>query len=277
MITHTGRIGVAGCGTMGLPMARNLLSAGFDTWGYDVRQKSEFGEFAHRMIDDPAEFSNQVDILISVVRDWQQTQDVCFDEQAIFASALYPKTLIISSTLSPRILEPLKKRLPDDVDLIDAPMSGAPFRAKNGSLTFMIGGSAESAAQLAPVFNAMGENIHHLGPSGAGMTCKVVNNFVAASSVVAVRRALKSAAALGVGSQTIREIMRTSSGGTWFGDNYDNIDWAGEGYDPSNTIGILEKDMGAYLDALEALPNHDTRNFERAVMDSLRNMETVLE
>jgi 3-hydroxyisobutyrate dehydrogenase-like beta-hydroxyacid dehydrogenase len=277
-VTALGKsIGIAGCGAMGLPMAQNLLNAGYDVWGYDVRPVSEFGEFEHRMISDPAVFADRVEIVFSVVRDWRQTQDLCFDNQAVFVGANHPGTLIISSTLSPRVLSSLSKRIPDDVVIVDAPMSGAPYRAQNASLTFMVGGADDTVEELTPAFNVMGEEVHHLGPLGAGMACKVVNNFVAASSVVAVRHALKSASALGIDQKTILQIMRTSSGGTWFGDNFGDIDWAGEGYEPSNTIGILDKDMAAYLDALEALPGRDITTFEQAVIDGLRTMEVISE
>ena len=70
-------IGMAGCGNMGLPMAKQLQKAGLEVFGFDVRPLPEFGDFQDRMIEDPNEFSDRVDIVFSVVRDWQQTQDLC--------------------------------------------------------------------------------------------------------------------------------------------------------------------------------------------------------
>ena len=260
---------------MGLPMARRLHRAGIEVWGFDVRPRSDFGDFASRMIEDPAQFAKRVDTVISVVRDWRQTEDLCFDDQAIFSQASCPRTLVVSSTLSPGILGPLRERLPGTVALLDAPMSGTIFRAVDGTLTFMVGGEADDVRALTPAFEAMGRHIHHLGPCGAGLTCKVVNNFVASSSVVAVRRALQAAGALGVDRSTLLGVMRSSSGGTWFGDNFDDIDWAFEGYDPANTMGILEKDMTAFLDAVSALPGYTPGGFEDAIINNLRNMERL--
>lgn len=272
-----GVIGVAGCGNMGLPMARRLHQGGFDIWGFDVRPLSEFGDFQDRMIEDPGAFADRVDTVISVVRDWHQTEDLCFDDQAVFNHANAPRTLIVSSTLSPGILAPLKNRLGDGTVLLDAPMSGAPYRAADGTLTFMVGGEAEDVNALTPAFKAMGRDIHHLGACGAGFTCKVVNNFVASSSVVAVRRALKAAKALGVDQKTMLDVMRSSSGGSWFGDNFDDIDWAHEGYDPANTMGILEKDMSSFLDAMSGVPDYEQGSFEDAILDNLRKMEKLFE
>jgi len=274
-VAETRVFGMAGCGAMGLPMAERLHDAGFEVWGFDVRPVAEFGTFAPRMIADPAEFAARVDCVFSVVRDRRQTMDLCFDQQAIFSVESPPDTLVLCSTLSPRVIPEVARKLPVGTDLLDAPMSGAPHRARNGTLTFMVGGDTASVGALARLFEAMGERIHHLGERGAGMTVKVINNFVATSSVVAVRRAMGAAAALGVERDTLLDVMRTSSGGTWYGDHFDDIDWAREGYDPENTMGILEKDMASFLDALEATDGLAAGPFEDAVLQSIRRTEPI--
>jgi 3-hydroxyisobutyrate dehydrogenase-like beta-hydroxyacid dehydrogenase len=118
----------------------------------------------------------------------------------------------------------------------------------------------------------MGNAVHHLGGIGAGMTVKVVNNFVAASSVVAVRHALAAALALGVEPDRLTQVMAQSSGATWFGDNLAAIDWSGEGYDPDNTIGILEKDVNSFLDALRDLPEFEGGELAETVIGNLRKL-----
>ncbi len=273
MTREAGVIGVAGCGAMGLPMARRLHAAGFDTWGFDVRPRAEFGDFAMRMIEDAVEFAARCDTVISVVRDRAQTMDLCFDVQAVFARAAAPRRLVVCSTLSPRVLPELAARLPAGTELLDAPMSGAPYRAADGTLTFMVGGDPGEIARTRPLLEAMGDTIHHLGARGAGLTCKVVNNFVAASSVVVVRQALAAAASLGVPEATLLEVMRTSSGATWYGDNIEHIAWAREGYHAANTIGILEKDVGAFVDALGGMD--PPRPLVTAVLAALRDLEPL--
>ncbi|MCK5620876.1 MAG: hypothetical protein KAJ11_01200, partial [Alphaproteobacteria bacterium] len=80
-------VGIAGCGAMGLPMARSLLAAEFGVYGFDVRPVREFGDFEGRMIADPAEFAARCPTVISVVRDIPQTLELCFGQQALFANA----------------------------------------------------------------------------------------------------------------------------------------------------------------------------------------------
>ncbi len=268
-------IGIAGCGSMGLPMARQLLAAGQDVWGYDVRPTKEFGDFQSRMISNPIEFGTKVDILISVVRDYQQTLDLCFDDQAVFTLPNYPTTFVCSSTLSPRLLPDILARLPQNVAMVDAAMSGAPARAENGTLTFMVGGEFGAVECLTPLFKIMGSEVNHLGGMGSGMTCKVINNFVAITGVAAVRKAIIAARALGMDAKTVLDIMKTSSGSTWYGDNIDQISWAREGYDPSNTIGIIEKDMISFLDAVTSNTDVEIKDFAASVLEIVRSMEPL--
>lgn len=268
-------IGVAGCGAMGLPMAENLLAGGFDVWGFDVHTVDASDILKNRMIGDAAAFAGKVSTVISVVRDIAETNALLFDDQAILMGEDRPTTLVLSSTLSPRFIRDITARVPANVTVIDAPMSGAPYRARDASLTFMVGGDADDVQVLMPAFEAMGEQVHHLGPVGAGAACKVANNLCAAAGVVAVRRALKAAEGYGIDAVKLLDVMRTSSGATWYGDNLQKIDWAGEGYDPANTMGILEKDVKSFVDALEGLDSMDAGPFEDAVIEEIRRMEPL--
>ncbi|MBL6931438.1 MAG: NAD(P)-dependent oxidoreductase [Rhodospirillales bacterium] len=244
-------VGVAGCGAMGLPMARALARAGFTVKGFDVRPVEEFADFQQHMMASPDDFSENVDIVISVVRDQRQTLDLFFDEQAIFNNPDYPKVCLLASTVSPLFITEVAARLPANVQFFEIPMSGAPIAAEEERLSFMIGADEETAAPFRPLLEAMGRDLHFLGGLTKGMACKVLNNFVAASSVVAVRQVLSEARKLQVTPDQLLAVMKSSSGGTWFGNNFDVISWANEDYDVSNTIGIIEKDVNSLLDALE--------------------------
>lgn len=248
-----GPVGVAGCGQMGLPMARALAAAGFEVWGHDVRPAAEFGDFAPRMLDADA-FAARCRVVLSVVRDVPQTEALLFGAQALLRAGGAVETLLICSTVSPRWLATLPERVRAGISLVDAPMSGAPVAAEERRLSFMLGGAQADLDRLAPLFAAMGRVNHQMGAFGAGMTAKVLNNFVAASSVVAVRQALGWADALGVERARLMALMHDSSGQTWFGSQFDRIAFARQGFDPANTIGIIAKDVRACLDAVGADP-----------------------
>ncbi len=132
----------------------------------------------------------------------------------------------------------------------------------------MLGGSDEKLDQLMPLFNAMGSKHFRLGVFGRGMLAKTLNNTVAATSVVAVRRALADAARAGMDAQTLLQVMSASSGSTWFGDAFSSISFARENYSPDNTIGIIEKDVLCAQDGL----HRKTDAFDVALLEALRSL-----
>ena len=269
-------IGIAGCGAMGLPMAQRLADAGYEVWGHDVRPASEFDGFASRMVADAVEFSGRCNIVISVVRDAAQTRALLFgDSQSIVKGLQTSDVLVISSTLSPRFVRDLSEELPEGLALIDAPMSGAPYRARSGTLSFMLGGPDDVLERLTPLFKVMGGDIFRMGPASMGMTAKVLNNYCAATSVVATHRVLGMARALELDQRMLLKVMKVSSGSNWFADGINQIDWASEGYSTSNTIGIVEKDVESALDAVSEHPAVAHALLDDALLASLRALESL--
>jgi len=236
----THKIGVAGCGRMGLPMLQNLQAAGFHAVGYDVRDVG-----VETNIDA---FADGLATLITVVRDAAETDALLFDDQALVTRAQDLQTIIISSTLSPRYVADLKSKIPESVTLIDAPMSGAQVRAQAGTLAFMVGGTDADIAAHAPIFACLGSDIHHMGAYGAGMTAKVLNNLLAASSTAMTRLVLDWADTQGLDEQKLLTLIDTASGQNWLASGFNDIEFARDGYSTDNTIGILEKDVAAALD-----------------------------
>lgn len=250
---------------MGRPMAEALARAGYDPRGYDVKPANTFSEFAPKM-RSLADFCDGLQILISVVRDIPQTEDVLFGAQNIVENAPDLSHIVISSTLSPRYVRELRSRIPAEIALIDAPMSGAAIAAKEARLSFMLGGEPETLNQLEPMFSAMGTHLHRTGPFGTGMAVKVLNNLVAASSVVTTRLALDWADAQGIDEETLLKVMRDSSGQTWFGSNFSTIEFARDGLTADNSIGILKKDLES---ALDAAPGHSDTTLPRALIEAI--------
>lgn len=252
-------IGVAGCGRMGAGMFANLRAAGFNARGYDVRPIAGVS-------NDIDRFCDGLTTLITVVRDAEETDDVLFKDQAIVSRAETLKTIIISSTLSPRYVKDLRAQVPDHIALIDAPMSGAQIRAEAGTLTFMTGGETAAVIRL---LQAMGSEIHHMGSYGTGMTAKVLNNLLAASNTAMTRLVLDWADASGVDEDKLLALIHTASGQNWLASGFNDIEFARDGYTPNNTIGILVKDVAA---ALDIAPDKNTA-LPQAVQTAIRNLK----
>ena len=267
-------IGIAGCGTMGLPMLEVLLKNNINAFGYDIISKESFSSLENNFISSKKDFFQKVDVIFSVVRDINQTKELCEGKNGLF-QLNSPKTLIISSTLSPAFLNDFFQNAPENITMIEAPMSGAPMKAKDATLTFMVGAEKNQYENILPILNILGEKIHHIGKFGSGMSVKVLNNFVASCSVVAVRHVLSEAKYLNISSEQLLEILNCSSGKTWFSENLENIDWAKESYTKENTIGILEKDVNSFLDGLENSESETSLallNFQKSLLNSLRNI-----
>ena len=259
---------LTGAGAMGLPMALALHDNGFNVHCFDTMPSDALKECDLPFVEDPKDII--ADVVLIVVRDDAEVNAVCFDDQALFATPehSYPRTCILSSTVSVASVMKLRERLPDDVALIDALMSGAPLAASNRSLSFMLGGTANDINRMMPLFKAMGTHQFHLGPLGHGMQVKTLNNTVAAATVVAVRRVLADAIREGVDTRKLLEVLSASSGATWYGDHFDDISWARETYAKSNTIGILEKDVQCALDGL----SRDVDEYDRVLLECLRTL-----
>ena len=267
-------IGIAGCGTMGLPMLEVLLKNKVKAIGYDVRPQEDFLSLKENFVSSKRFFFENTDVIFSLVRDINQTLELCEGSDGLF-NLNSSKTLIICSTLSPAFLNDFIKKAPENIEIIEAPMSGAPMRAKEASLTFMVGSTKNQFETISPILNILGKTIHHIGKFGSGMSVKVLNNFVASCSVVAVRHVLSEAKNLNISPDQLLEILNCSSGKTWFSENLHSIDWSKESYNKENTIGILEKDVNSYLDGLQDAgteTNEAMQNFQKALLKGLQNI-----
>jgi len=255
---------------MGLPMAKALEDASIATVGFDVRRSNDFGgvpmEFA------PDIFARDLTALFTVVRDEAQTDALLFEDQKVLDHAHALEYLVVCSTLSPQYVQDMRARVPHHIHLVDAPMSGAAIAAHEARLSFMIGGEAEIIDELMLHFAAMGNSFHLMGDLGAGMTAKVLNNLVAAASTVATRTALSWAAENGLSQTALLDVMRKSSGQTWFGSNFDDLEFSKDGYSDQNSIGILAKDVAA---AFTAAPKGASTKLTDALIETIRDLEPL--
>ena len=268
------KIGLAGCGNMGLPMLNSLVKKNIDAQGYDIENKKSLSALGGNFEGCKKRFLADRKILISVVRDAEDTLELCQGKDGLFEQQS-SKILIISSTLSPRFLIDLKSKAPKNIIVIDAPMSGATIAAKEAKLTFMVGCEKKLFVYIAPLLGLMGNQINRIGNYGAGMMVKVLNNFIAASSVVSVRHVLHQAQKFELDIEALFKTIDTSSGQTWFGTNRRNIEWFKEPFENNNTMGILTKDVLAYVDAFENEIDKDNfvnGGLSKSILKALRNM-----
>ena len=268
------KIGLAGCGNMGLPMLNALLSKNIDAKGYDIEKKKSLLSLGKDFVSSKKKFLDDRNIIISVVRDASDTAELCQGNNGLFEQQS-SKVLIIASTLSPKFLLDLKRKAPKNITVIDAPMSGATIAANEATLTFMVGCEKVLFNYIEPLLGLMGTRINHIGNFGSGMMVKVLNNFIAASSVVSVRHVLHQAQKFELDIDALFKTIDTSSGQTWFGTNRADIEWFKENFENDNTMGILKKDVEAYVDAFENEPDLDnfvSGELSASIIKAINNM-----
>ena len=268
------KIGLAGCGNMGLPMLNAMLSKNIDAKGYDIEKKKSLLSLGKDFVSSKKKFLDDRNIIISVVRDASDTTELCRGNNGLFEQQS-SKVLIIASTLSPKFVMDLKSKAPKNITIIDAPMSGATIAAHEARLTFMVGCEKVFFNYIEPILGLMGTRINHIGNYGSGMMVKVLNNFIAASSVVSVRHVLHQAQKFELDIDALFKTIDTSSGQTWFGTNREDIEWFKENFENDNTMGILTKDVLAYVDAFENEDDKDNfvnGELSKSILKALKNM-----
>ncbi len=165
----------------------------------------------------------RVDAVLIVVNNREQVHEVILGPEGLvaFQNDLPLPLLVVMSTLSPEDIQSLSDRLaPHSARLLDAPISGGPFLAELGKLAVMVGGAEEAFSLARPVFEALGEQVFHVGPLGSGMAMKLVNNMVGLASMLVVPEAIALGIRSGLDVDRIVEVLNAGSGKTFLTENW---------------------------------------------------------
>ncbi len=268
-------IGIAGCGEMGYPMLKMLLQNNINATGHDIKASENFKDLGEKYIPSKSDFFLKNNVVLSIVRDTKETEDLLIKNNALLSKKNV--TILICSTLPITYIKKLKKNLPENFRLIDTPMSGSTIKAQEGTLTFMVGGKNDEVQYVMPLLNILGKNILHVGDFGKGMSVKLLNNFIAASSVLATRNVLAQINDFGLTKKQLLDVVKCSTGDNWFAQNYDNLNWSKENFEKKNTMGILEKDLLSYIESKSKNNiNSAIDEYENSVVNGIKNIPKVI-
>ena len=183
----TTRIAFIGLGIMGLPMATNLVKAGYDVRAYNRSQRSFEGTLATSV----AEAVDGADVIITMLPDSPDVAAVVLGNDGVLASAAKGALLIDMSSIAPATAREVATAAADvGVRALDAPVSGGEQGAIDGSLSIMVGGAAEDFEAARPVLEVLGATVVRVGPSGSGQTVKAANQLIVAGTIELVAEAL---------------------------------------------------------------------------------------
>ena len=268
-------IGIAGCGEMGHPMLKMLLQNNINATGHDIKASENFKDFGEKYIPSKSDFFLKNNVVLSIVRDTKETEDLLIKNNTLLSKKHI--TILTCSTLPITYIKKLKENLPEHFTLIDTPMSGSTIKAQEGTLTFMVGGKNDEVQYVMPLLNILGDNIIHIGDFGKGMSVKLLNNFIAASSVLATRNVLAQINDFGLTKKQLLDVVKCSTGDNWFAQNYDNLNWSKENFEKKNTMGILEKDLLSYIESKSKKNTNSTLDdYENSIVNGIKNIPKVI-
>jgi 3-hydroxyisobutyrate dehydrogenase len=206
------RVAFIGLGTMGLPMARNLVEAGHELVAVDV-DPARAALLGAPVSATPGEAAAICDVALLSLPSPAAVEDVVFGSTGLRAGARPGFAVVDMSTGPPAVARSLAAELGrDGIDALDAPVSGGPRGAEGGSLTVMVGGSLEAFEAMRPLLEALGSLVVHVGPAGAGQVAKLCNNLIAGTTMVAIAEACAVAEHEGIDPAILYRLLTSSTG-----------------------------------------------------------------
>ncbi len=206
----TDKVGFIGTGIMGLPMALNLMRAGYPVWVFARTEEKAMPliQAGATLCGSPRQVTEHADVVITIVGDTPDVEQIVLGDQGVIEAAAPGKVLVDMTTSSAASTRDLATRLAEKgMDMLDAPVSGGDIGAREGTLSIMVGGDAAVFHRVQPLLAAMGENIVLVGDHGAGQVAKACNQLLVAQHMYATAEALLLAKAAGVDPGRVREAL----------------------------------------------------------------------
>ena len=246
-------IGFIGLGIMGMPMARNLIRAGFKVTVYN-RNKSKAEQLANegvRRADSLKELAETSSIVITIVSDTPDVESIILGKTGLIVYIKTGSVIIDMSTISPQVTREIARRLGEkNVHMLDAPVSGGEQGAIDGTLSIMVGGEAEILERCRSVFEVMGENIVHVGTNGMGQTVKLINQILVAGTLNAVAEALVFARSQDVDLIQAIDAVKGGAAGSWQLSNLAPRIIERD-FQPGFMVDLIQKDLRLVMEATE--------------------------
>jgi len=244
------KIGYIGLGIMGKPMARNIMKA-----GYEMVVHNRSRESVHELVSEgaieahsPAEVAAQVDVIFTNLPDSPDVELVALGENGIIQGTHEGLIYIDNSTIKPATARRVGGKLAEKgVTMLDAPVSGGDIGAINGTLTIMVGDSAEALEKVMPILQAIGETITHVGGLGDGQIAKAANQIMVAAQMVAMGELLILAQKAGADPEKVVQAIRGGAAGCWTLDNKPHHLFAGN-REPGFKAYMQAKDLSIVMD-----------------------------
>jgi 3-hydroxyisobutyrate dehydrogenase len=202
------KVGFIGLGNIGKPMAKNLLGQPFGAMVYDVFAPAceEFAA-AGAEIATPADMAAQCDVIGVCVRDDKDVENVLCGADGILKKPRPGLIVAIHSTVRPQTIQRLAAlAAQQQVDVIDAPVTGGAGGAEKRALCYMVGGDEATVQRARLLFDTSAKEVIHAGPLGCGMTLKLCNNMMTYAKFTCGYEAMRLARESGLAPELLKKV-----------------------------------------------------------------------
>jgi 3-hydroxyisobutyrate dehydrogenase len=259
------KIAVLGLGIMGSGMARELVNKGFEVrvWNRNAAKAAPLVAAGARAGSTPADAVRDVDLALAMLADDDASRAVWLGAGGALDAMKPGAVAMESSTLTVEWVRELAREAGHrGVEFLDAPVTGTKMHAESGTLSFLVGGAAETLERVRPALAAMSGSIAHLGPSGSGALLKLINNFMCGVQVASLAEALGMAERSGLDVRQVAAMLGAGAPGSplvrMIGQRM--IDRA---YEPNFFVPLMAKDL-AYAQREFARAGIDLKSAEIA-------------
>jgi L-threonate 2-dehydrogenase len=248
-------VGIVGVGNMGGGMALNLLARGWPVHVYDLDtvktlNLESFGAFSSA---NGSQLAMDSEAVIVCVVDAEQTVDVLFGPHGVAAAMRPGRAVLLCPTIAPLDVERFAARLAErGLNTIDAPMSGGPARAREGSMSLMVACADAIFEANRALIEALSSKVFRISERpGDGARTKLVNNLLAGINLVGAAEVLAMAERLGLDLATTLDVIEQSSGQSWIGSDRMRRALLDD-YAPRAHVSLLEKDTRLAVEAAKS-------------------------
>lgn len=242
------RVGIVGLGDMGIGMAKNILAAGFDLTGFDLRAErlDMLTALGGKAVPNVKAVGADSDVVFVMVLNGKQALDVIAADTGLLQSLKPGSTIIVSATIKPSEMSDIAEAIAGTgVNVIDSPVSGGKSGAENGTLTMMVSAKNDVYESHLDILQAVGERIFHVGEEpGIGQTVKASLQALIGASFAAIFESLVLGSKAGVSGKILYEVFGASGVSSPLFRNCAKLILDREFVNTGSHIGTMYKDLG---------------------------------
>ncbi|WP_240416049.1 NAD(P)-dependent oxidoreductase [Paenibacillus periandrae] len=240
------KLAFIGLGNMGLPMARNLVKAGYEVYGINRSKGREiaFAESGGKIGLSLKELAQQADVIMTCLPMPADVEQMFLGPEGIVANGKKGQALIDFSTVSPDLCVKIASAAEQaGMDFLDAPVSGGTVGAEQATLSIMAGGSEQVFDQVLPILENLGKNIYHVGKIGNGTVVKLLNQLMVGIHTQAASEAMALADKMGLPKDMLHRILSNSFAQSRIYDRHFTQFVEKDEFQPGFALNLLHKDL----------------------------------